>query len=169
MAYLSGQCCCIRLSFVALCTSGSAFFVQSETVAIVTCTCWWDGGKIASARDCRAGPSDLQMTEVSERTVSLGPLLLCAVLQRSSWPLHTRVSFSHTMGALCSAIIPETNTVAMVCDTLLVVESLTSANQQGALGKSTSLLRRPCRWQRSTKRKTLYTCGETKSIAIRRD
>ena len=45
VACLTGQCCCIRLGLVALCAIGSAFFLQSETVAIVTGTCWWDGGK----------------------------------------------------------------------------------------------------------------------------
>ena len=47
VAYLSGQCCCTQLGLAALCASGSAFFLQSETVAIVTGTCWWDGGKTA--------------------------------------------------------------------------------------------------------------------------
>ena len=49
---------------------------------------------------------------------------------------HTRVSFSHTMGALCSAIIPETNTVASVRDTLQAVEFLTRTNQQRGYTKS---------------------------------
>ena len=40
------------------------------------------------------------------------------------------------MGALCSAIITETNTVASVRDTLQAVEFVTSANQQDAPGKS---------------------------------
>ena len=45
VAYLSGRCCCPPLGLVALCASGRAFFLPSETVAIVTCTCWWDGGE----------------------------------------------------------------------------------------------------------------------------
>ena len=40
------------------------------------------------------------------------------------------------MGAFCFAIIPETNTVAGVRDTLQAVEFLTRANQQHATGKS---------------------------------
>ena len=43
---------------------------------------------VISARACRAGPCDLQLTEVFGRTVSLGPLLIFAVLRWSSWPLH---------------------------------------------------------------------------------
>ena len=91
------------------------------------------------------------------------------------------------MGAFCSAIITETNSVASVRDTLQAVEFLTRANQQDAPGKSPiwypwksetlEKQRYPCRWRRSPKRelpfdapggdlgvgKTLCTCGSTKS------
>ena len=70
VAYLSGQCCCTRRGLAALYASGSAFFLQSETVVILTCTCWWDGGKTA-----------------------LWNFDGGAVVP------HTRVSFSHTMRA----------------------------------------------------------------------
>ena len=85
---------------------------------------------------------------------------------------HTRESFSHTMGTFCSTIITETNTVASVRDTLPAVEFLTSANQPHTPGRApsgkpgerdTGKQRHPCRWQRSPKRKTLCTCGCTKS------
>ena len=46
VAYLSGQCCCTRLGLVALCALGGALFLQSETVAIVKGTCWWNGASI---------------------------------------------------------------------------------------------------------------------------
>ena len=49
---------------------------------------------------------------------------------------HTRVSSSHTVGALCSALVPETSTVAIVRDTLQIVEFLTTAKQQDAPKKS---------------------------------
>ena len=50
----SGRCCCPRLGLVALCTRGSALFLKSETVAIMTRTFQWDGGKTAlrEARKC---------------------------------------------------------------------------------------------------------------------
>ena len=41
----SGRCYYPRLGLAVLRACGSAFFLQSETVAIVTDTCWWDGGK----------------------------------------------------------------------------------------------------------------------------
>ena len=47
VAYRSGPCCCTRLGLVALCASGSAFFLQSETITIVNHTCRRDGGKTA--------------------------------------------------------------------------------------------------------------------------
>ena len=49
---------------------------------------------------------------------------------------HTRESFSHTMSAFCPAVLTQTNNVAIVRDTLQVVEFLTSANKQDAPGKS---------------------------------
>ena len=43
-AYLSGQRCCPQLGLVAPGARSRASFLRSETVLIVTGTCWWTGG-----------------------------------------------------------------------------------------------------------------------------
>ena len=55
----SGRCCYPRLGLVALCTSDSALFLRSETVALLAVTCQRDEGKTA-------------LREGRKRMVSLG-------------------------------------------------------------------------------------------------